>query len=428
MRTGLVKSLALAVLICAVAEVAAFSVLVGYDVAQGQSLRQAFRGRLAMHPLAPKTVIPLGYFDPIVGYHAQARAKLGNLQFNEHGFIANGPDGASPEGYPDKPAGVFRIILLGSSTLAGNALRSDASQTIAAHLERLLNANAAEGRKYQVLNFGASGGYSFSELRLFFSQVIHLKPDAVISLDGWSDAVEGAFAAERSGLEHGLINWTQPGYQQFDYFRGLSAQQSRNPPIFTYIFMLLDQTGFFGHAQPPTRPRQYADVPWYGVSADLIKQHGGLQFVLPRNIEAMAAYCKETGIYFIGYLQPYAAYLRAHNEEEQSALADFHAALVQAGDRYWEPQSYRNRIAPYYASYRTAYSNLSQKYRGTPNVRFVDITDLFSAVPERIYLDISHYNERGNAIIAQRFARDLRTLTGDSARSEAVSAPIEQTR
>jgi hypothetical protein len=426
MRTGLIKSLTLTLLFCAFAEASAFSMLVSFDVVQGRTLRQAFQGRIAMHPLAPKTIIPLGSFDPIVGYHAQANAKLGNLQFNAHGFIANGPDGASPEGYPDKPAGVFRIILLGSSTLAGNALRSDASQTIAAHLERLLNASAKDGRKYQVLNFGASGGYSFSELRLFFSQVIHLKPDAVISLDGWTDAVEGAFAAERSGLDHGLIDWTQPIYQQYDYFLGLSAQQKRPPAIFTYMYLLLDQIGVFGNSLPPMRPRRYADIPWYQVSADIIRQHGGLQFVLPRNIEAMAAFCKETGIYFIGYLQPFAAYLRAQNEEEQSALTDFHAALVQAGDTYWEPESYRKRIAPYYSSYRAAYSELSQKYLRTHNVRFFDITDLFSAVPERIYLDISHYNERGNAIIAQRFTSDLTSLTGDSARWEATSAPAQQ--
>lgn len=411
MRFDFITSLATTILLCVFAEVAAFGGLVLADAVQSGKPGRAFKQRLAMHPLAPKTIIPFGGFDPILGFHAPAKLKVGNVVTNAHGFIANRPDGASPEGYPGKPGHVFRIVLLGNSTLAGTALRSDATQTIAAHLERRLNAASSDGRTYQVLNFGTGGGYSFSELRLFFAQVIHLEPDAVIALDGWTEAVEAAFATERSGLDHAMINWTLPTYQQYDTFLGFNARRSDPPLVFTYVYLAAEQLGFFPRPRSATRTEQYEKIPWYRDSAQILRQHGGsLEFQFERNVDAIASYCKENGIYYVNYLQPFAAYARARNEEEEAIVAAYHASLVRAGDRYWELTSYRARMMEYYAKYKRIHRTLSNKYQGTAHVRFVDISELFASEPRTVYLDAAHYNETGNRIIADRFAADLASL------------------
>lgn len=420
MRFDFIKPLAVTILLCVLAELAAFGGLVLSDIIHGLGVGEALHGRLAMHPLAPKTVITYGSFDPIMGFAWPAKLKIGNVITNEHGFVANTPDGASPPGYPDKPSDVFRIVLLGNSTLAGNALRSDVTYTISAKLETILNDTAPGARKYQVLNFGLSGAYSFSELRLFLAEVIHLKPDAVISLDGYTDAVEAAFATERSGLGHGMIDWTQPIFQEFDAMNGLDANRAPPPLVFTYIYLALQQVGLIHLAQAPARLDRYETMPWYRDSANILAHYDGWNLQLVQNVEAIAAYCKEKGIFYINYLQPFAAYARAQNEEERIAMAAFHAALVRNGDKYWELDSYTRKMAAYYSKYRELYRGLAEEYEATPNVRFIDISELFAQEPRRIYLDAAHYNELGNQTIAARFAADLLPLIAEGTKSAQV--------
>jgi len=397
-------------LLCVLAELAAFAGLVMFDVARGEAPLQAIARRAHMHPLAPKSVITLGAFDPVVAQRLEPDSKSGNVRINKYGFVANGPDDADLGRFPGKAANEIRVVMLGSSTLAGSALRSDESRTIAAYLERSLNAGPASARRYTVLNFGVNGGYSFSELRTFFAQVIHLQPDVVVALDGWSDAMESAFNAERSGLRHGLVNWSELSYRHNDLFNRIAAKRDGAPYVFTYVYLALRELGILGREVADHRQERYESMPWYRISGDLIAEHKGLEFVLPRNVEAMAAYADTAGFCFIGYLQPYADLARMANKEEQDDLDAYHAAMANSGLSYMARAKFAPAMKTYFSSYRDAYRRLSAKYAGSKCARFFDITGVFEKTPERIYLDPSHYNERGNELIAGRMADDIRRI------------------
>jgi len=406
----LAKGIAITLLFCAAAELAAFAGLAGFDVARGDKPLRALLNRAHMHPLAPKAVVLLGAFDPITGQRYEPGTKAGNLRINQFGFIANGPDDASLRLFPRKADGEIRIVLLGSSSLAGTLLRSDESHTIAAYLERTLNSRPAPGKRFTVLNFGTNGGDSFSELRTFFAQAIHLKPDVVIALDGWVDALEGAFSAERSGLKHGLVDWSELSYRHNDLFNRLSAKRDSVPYVFTYLYLALKEAGILGRDAPDDRQARYENMPWYRISGELIADHQGLDFVLPRNVEAMAAYSAAAGFCFIGYLQPIADLARMTNKEEQGALDDYHTAMERAGKPHLSREKYSPAMKKHFSSYAGAYRRLSAKYRGSECARFSDLTALFEKTPERVYLDATHYNERGNEIIAGRMADDVRRV------------------
>jgi hypothetical protein len=405
----LARGIAITLLICGAAELAAFAGLVALDVARGAKLASAVVNRARMHPLAPKIVITLGAFDPIVAQRYDPGTSAGYLRVNDFGFISNGPN-ASLHGFPRKAAGEIRIVMLGSSSLAGTLLRSDESQTIPAYVERALNSRAPAGRRFSVLNFGSNGGYSFAELRMFFAQVIHLEPDLVIALDGWTDALEAAFNAERSGLRHGLANWSELSYRQNDLFNRIATRRDSVPYVFTYLYLALKQAGLVGREAPDNREAQYESLPWYRISGSLIAERGGLEFILPSNVGAIAAYSAATGPCFIGYLQPIAALARRTNDEEQAALEDYHAKMVAAGNTYFARASFTPAMARVYASYRDAYRKLEVKYAGSRCTRFADLTALFETTPERVYIDGTHYNERGNALVAARVADDIRRL------------------
>jgi hypothetical protein len=398
------------VLLCVLAELAAFAGLTIFDVVRGEDALRAIARRVHMHPLAPKTVITLGAFDPVVGQRLEPGSKTGKVRINKYGFIANGPDDASLGRFPLKAENEIRIVMLGSSSLAGSALRSDESHTIAAYLERSLNAGPTSAKRYTVLNFGVNGGYSFSELRTFFAQVIYLEPDIVVALDGWSDAMEGAFDAERSGLRHGLVNWSELSYRHNDLFNRIAARRDSAPYVFTYVYLALRELGVLGREAADHRQERYEGIPWYRISGDLIVDRKGLEFVLPQNIGAMAAYSEASGFCFIGYLQPYAELARMVNTDEQAELDAFHTAMANAGYSHLARAKFAPAMKKYFLSYRDAYQRLSAKYAGSKCSRFFDITGLFEKTPERIYLDPSHYNERGNEIIAGRMADDIRRL------------------
>jgi len=72
-----------------------------------------------------------------------------------------------------------RVILLGGSTVFGTGLDDD-TQTIAAYLESLLDNS-------EVVNAGVIGFQSGQELAYYVKDLIDLRPDTVIALNGWND-------------------------------------------------------------------------------------------------------------------------------------------------------------------------------------------------------------------------------------------------
>lgn len=82
-----------------------------------------------------------------------------------------------------KPAGEFRIILIGGSSIECAVL--DDSDSIEAVLQRqLVEMGAARARVY---NAGKSGDRSDDHLALVGQRIIHLQPDVVIVLAGFND-------------------------------------------------------------------------------------------------------------------------------------------------------------------------------------------------------------------------------------------------
>jgi hypothetical protein len=124
---------------------------------------------------------PPHVFDREVGYRYRprhrgrfVRADFDTIMVtNNHGF--RGPDFERA-----KPAGRYRVALLGDSLLAANQVQIE--QTWAYLLERRLRAVA--GRRVEVLNFGVDGYRCWNEGRLLVESVLGYGPDAVVL---WAD-------------------------------------------------------------------------------------------------------------------------------------------------------------------------------------------------------------------------------------------------
>ena len=389
--------------------------LLALDIREGQSFYSAARNRYATLRQAWVPPNYYGSFDPLVQMRHIPGSMYRGLLVNEHGFIGNGNDDPALASFPEKPIGVYRILLLGGSSVAGDGV-SDARETISSQLERQLNATTGDsGLRYQVLNFGLRGGYTGSEVLKFLMQLVHLQPDMVISLDGFNDAWNAVFEHTRVGLPHGILNWGDYNYLYFERLNGLVPHRgtARSPKVLTFSVTLANRL-LISHWQPAARRNLYAEYPWYVISGQLSQSDKFFAKALGSNLNALGAYATmNPEVALIAYLQPHAHQWKPLTAGERERLEAWHT-----GRFTWD--TYRGLMLPAFERYAEVYRSLAEQYSDIENVDFINLLRLFEEEHGDVYADVIHYTAHGNGLLAGRMAKDIARLRSDQQRSLAV--------
>jgi lysophospholipase L1-like esterase len=120
------------------------------------------------------------------------------LQFEEPTVIQNKPNQAFStisinnygfrglETTVEKSEDVFRIIMIGGSTLFGHGSSSNET-TIPGYLQDIINKNQ-KSKNIEVINAGVNSLYSFTETYHIKNSLIKFNPDIIINYGGWNDA------------------------------------------------------------------------------------------------------------------------------------------------------------------------------------------------------------------------------------------------
>jgi hypothetical protein len=394
-------------------EAGSFAYFVIEAMWSGQGMAQALDATLGKSPLyAPKLFF--GNYDPLHRQYLEPGRVIDNLAVNQWGFFGNGRPDPALEQYPAKPGGVFRVILFGGSSAAGIGASAN-DRTIAAQLEAILNASAT--RRYQVLNFGIPGGYTFYELTKYFGEAMLLEPDLVLFLDGWNDNVV-TMEDKRVHVPHVVLNWDFLAYQYFEALHGLNVGSEQPPRVLTYAYLLARRLSdrLIGAAQIATladRTSIYRKHPLFPLTERLLADPALPGRVFQANIETMAAASRARRILFLHYLQPYPQYRKSLTAGEKERIAEMHAQYEKVYGPEWAERAFVEHMTGTYAQYRAVEHDLAEKYRSDGTVRFYDITDIFSTVSERTYADIIHYTDLGQRLLAERFAADVREIRGN---------------
>lgn len=114
--------------------------------------------------------------DPYTGF----RLKPHSIGYFQNGIpaVANGHGHRDDEVSLEKPPGVFRILVLGDSfTVGANVRQEEAYPQV---LERLLNANAASGRRFEVVNTAVGGWEPFQYAQYYEHYGRAFEPDLVL--------------------------------------------------------------------------------------------------------------------------------------------------------------------------------------------------------------------------------------------------------
>jgi lysophospholipase L1-like esterase len=387
-------------------ELLSFAVLVWLEAgADDVSIAQAVSARLRQHPFLDREIRGVKRNDEYVFFpttqHAfRADTAFEDLRIGRHGFILNGDD--EPAHYPDKPAGLVRIVVLGGSSAAG-ATATGNDKTIPAQLEALLN--EVDGARYQVLNFGMGGNYSYGELTRLVSEVAYLAPDVVILFDGFNDAHYANLEHARSELDAPIMNWADYSYQYFDTMAGLRGAVRAAPPVMTYAYLLVAELLGRGHQGSVREQREalYAALPGKALSDWVGARDPRYSSVLRTNLDVAAAWAARNGVGMLAYLQPHPW---EHKDLACEKAKGVPLVLKRLGPGMDEAR-YADVMRAAFQGYAEVYRHLGAAYADAPRVRFIDLRPLFEGVGACIYNDAIHYNDDGNLRIARRMRDDL---------------------
>lgn len=198
---------------------------------------------------------------------------------NVHGFKTN---------YSiEKPAGVYRIILIGGSVARGREIE----HSIASYLENELR-QRYNTDKIQVLNAGISGYVLQQEFILTQSVLQQYKPDMIIGLDGYNDLL--TYYLNQS-LE---TNIALPPHQWRD-FKVIKGNRFRKKPYsrFAYLFMNFNRV-----KESLLRNKDLNNSEW--IAAHEANPCGTLCTSYWQITDDIQDFCRAKGIWYVQFLQP----------------------------------------------------------------------------------------------------------------------------
>lgn len=350
-------------------------------------------------------------YYPYISYRYRPNTKgvRKNLDTDKFGFIHNGnPD----RNLVKKNKGVYRIFILGGSSVAGTYVRSPQS-TISGQLENKLNTyircngiNSIE--RVEVINAGVSGYNSAQELSYMVYYLKDYSPDMFIVFDGHNDFF---YSFDFSGNKAWMPGVNPYHVKQFVWLnKHLNLRESigfvvNNLTEKSYFIKLL-----YIKLQERTKRSKVNNLNNYRpVPANAYPIPGSTECDIKNAIEkyhsnlaSMIGFCLTHNVKLGVFLQP------TLTEEKKSLSEKEREILVKARQTY-RGYSQKNEDGVeekffdlkkrFFEESSEMFTNLSRKYNGNILVR--DLHNLFNDNRETCYGDACHYTDKGRDIITE---------------------------
>jgi hypothetical protein len=310
---------------------------------------------------------------------------------DENGFSADADD---PPVAMQKPAGVYRVIVLGGSTVRGDGSPRP-SQNIVGMLRAAVRdrqITAADGRRVEFINAGVDGYNSAQEYLYFVSRLVRLEPDLVVVYDGWNDSYVWTDSSIMTKLSPFRTKAHEEGTRRIKASYAVSGS-------FVLAFDNLKSALTEGHFRLAMMelPSRLLPKPESDEDAD----------------ERSATYDPRIVDYYRENHRAFAALA-----DDRLAVAIFLQPLVGTDDRVltdeekasWWYSEFRwemgNR-APFYRDARRVLAELNERNRGNRQICIADLSESLRTVRETVYADTGHLFPNGNKIVAARILDEL---------------------
>jgi len=263
----------------------------------------------------------------------------------------------------DKPAGRFRIVVLGGSTAWGVGATAD-ERTVPGRLEAILREQHPR-RDIEVINAGQPGFGSTQELIYFHRLVTRLHADVVLLFDAYNDVYADLLNPEP--------DWPQNALLLKSRYDGSFELH----PLRRELAALLRQSRFLEFAARRIRPATA-----YGSGPNIAPEATAANYIA--NVEAIARLAAP-GRVWVAPAPVLATIRKPLSPEERQMLVE------------------KERDVPNYAArVRSAYRAIGDRVRAS-SLPFVDLDDALGSEPKLRFADECHFGDEA----ADRFARQI---------------------
>jgi lysophospholipase L1-like esterase len=319
-----------------------------------------------------------------------------------------------------KPAGTYRIFLMGASTAYGlgglwphiqrDYAVLDNSQTIDAYLQAILG-DSVPGARVEVINAAVTSTWTHHHLIYLNQRLLGYDPDMVLFLDGFNDFFfanrdHDQFASYSYGLPSRVI-MGDPSLYALAYanswwlFRKSAA---------AHVASRLGQTikRALSRSRPPT------------INADSAVAR--LRDVFPRNAlkmhERSGLILQAESVRTVFMLQPLLIL-----ERQRRGMPPIERQLFDFNVASWPVnyEEFSHRAMPFIRERETA---MAARVGAT----FLDLSQPFDGVEEQVYTDYAHLTPRGNELLAQRIAAHVLPMIRADVPPSAVPAATAPAR
>ena len=361
-------------------EAAAFVVVKAYDNDLGNSSQRHLYSAVRGHELNPSY----------------------RRNFDTGGRLIHSAQGFRRDGLIDmaKPAGVFRIFVLGGSALYGIGVQGGSTyplhptlandETVTFFLERDLNARVrAAGLDVQVevVNAGVTAYQTFHHVLYFYETLYEYQPDMLLFLDGHNDFYNVDRANQIKAYSYSAASMVPALNQRRPWFTLYVA--SRALGEYSHAFKVLEKLSLAMFEKAEARPQnsgQSSRLP-EGDFDEELRQAASAGFL--RNYHLIDAFAQYYGFDYHVFLQPEIVF------EDPHRLAPRNAAVQAITERL-----YGNERVEIMRRARTVFPELF----GTRRVPYTDIGSLAQGTGEReqLYIDYCHLTPAGARRVAER--------------------------
>jgi hypothetical protein len=307
-----------------------------------------------------------------------------------------------------KPADVFRVIMLGGSTVEGIGVSSPL-ESLPSKPQLLLERESPQSSKQiEVINAGISGFSSDQEYLFLIADLLRYKPDLVIAYDGWNDAhllrqaIEegprtGPYRTVAQGNNEDRVNASFSPGGSFGLFATITSGRALDYLSHFATFRLVnssirritdrfDRMNNAARHDPAFRPEPSVEAAHFYIE----------------NRERMLFIAKQSGFHFASFLQPIIGIDgKAYTATESQFVAHLH------------PQIANTLIKPerevFYQTVRPLLREFAAANEVSGAFCVADIsTSSFAGVTDTVYFDSGHLMAKGNEFVAQRILAELK--------------------
>lgn len=365
-------------------------------------------------------------YDPWYGWRNSFTGKRTIYATDKSGFICNGD--INRDVY-SKGKDVFRIFILGGSTVAGHGV-TEPSKSISAQTEKYLNSTKPKNINYhfEVINAGVAGYYSSMELAYLEFEILFYKPDMIIVFDSYNDFFQKNIVEQTDNSYPERYHWNErhvelkadaenpkfkiqlpERYQIWRYSYFLDMAITYSDKLFVKLQSALPRPkvkipDIIINKYPSTTEEEFHPIVKWRSNLNYdkwltekqieslpnaVNKHNLDHYIT--NIVFMKAITEKKNVFFLSILQPMLL------PELKKVFTPAEKMLYDCNIQFAAQQYHVDYHKMIFDSSEYAAKQIGNELHDS----FLDMRGFFNGEARRTYFDWNHYNDFGNQLIGQ---------------------------